>query len=74
MNNQAQHFHVVRIPNTNMFDVFSGKGWNNWSRVLVKADFVHIIKGERIPAKILYRLFDTEQKEKYEFAKSLAIH
>lgn len=64
-------FHVVHIPNTNMYDVFAGKGWNNWSRVLVKADFVRVIKGERIPPKTLYKIFEEEQKTRYEFAKTL---
>ena len=61
-------FHVIHIPNTNLYDVFGGKGWNNWSRVLVKADFVRVIKGDRIPAKTLYRLFEDEQREKYRLA------
>lgn len=60
-------FHVIHIPNSNLYDVFAGKGWNNWSRVLVKADFVRVIKGDKIPAKTLYRLFEAQQKEKSEF-------
>lgn len=60
-----EEYLVVPIPNTNMYDVFAGKGWNNWSRVLVKADFVRVIKGDRIPAKTLYHLFEEQQKEKF---------
>lgn len=65
------HFHVVHIPNSNMYDVFSGKGWNNWSRVLVKADFVRVIKGDKIPVKTLYRLFEQQQKEKLEYTQTI---
>jgi hypothetical protein len=63
-------FHIVHLPNTNLYDVFAGKGWHNWSRVLVKAEFVRVIKGEKIPAKILYKLFEVEQKEKFDQQQS----
>jgi len=73
-NNTEQTFHVAHIPNTNLYDVFQGKGWNGWSRVLVKADFVRVIKGEKIPAKTLYKLFEEEQKQKCELVKTVAVH
>lgn len=65
------NFHVIRVHNTNMYDVFSGKGWNNWSRVLVKADFVRVIKGDRIPIKTLYKLFEEEQTAKHQLVKTI---
>lgn len=65
------HFHVIRVPNSNMYDVFSGKGWKNWSRVLVKAEFVRVIKGDPIPVKNLYKLFEEEQASKYQVSKTV---
>lgn len=63
MEKQEQYL-VKQIPNSNLYDVWQGKGWDQWSRVLVKADFVKVIKGERIPPKALYRLFEAEQRRK----------
>lgn len=60
-------FLIKRIPNTNLFDVWQGKGWQQWSRVLVKADFVRVIKGDKIPPKTLYKLFEEEQKRKVAY-------
>jgi hypothetical protein len=62
--NTNQKFLIKHIPNTNLYDVWQGQGWDQWSRVLVKADFVTVIKGEKIPVKLLYKLFETEQKRK----------
>lgn len=59
-------FYVVPIPQTHMFDIFEGDGWENWSRVLVKYGQVKNLKGNFIPVKILYEiaegadLFSTE--------------
>ena len=63
---EREGFLIVHLPDSNMYDVFAGKGWQNWSRVLVKADFVRVIKGDKIPAKTLYKLFEGEQREKFD--------
>lgn len=69
---QREEYLVIKLPDSNMYDVFAGKGWQNWSRVLVKADFVRVIKGDKIPAKTLYRLFEGEQKAKFDQGRKAA--
>lgn len=55
---------IIAIPNSNLYDVFQGYGWTQWSRVLVKPEFVRVLKGEKIPPKQLYTIFEEEQKRK----------
>ena len=62
-------FEIKHLPESNMYDVFAGKGWKNWSRVLVKAEFIRVIKGNQLSEKTLQELFGHIQKEKQEHAK-----
>jgi hypothetical protein len=55
-------YHVIPIPHTHLFDIFYDTGWDLWSRVLVKpsAGVIRLMKGEHIPIKTLYSLFEKE--------------
>ena len=39
---------IKRIKKTHLYDVFTGIGWNNHTRVIVKDKLVHIVKGKTL--------------------------
>jgi len=41
------------------FDVFFGKGWNNWSRFKKEGKILKLVKGQALP-KPLYELLTKE--------------
>ena len=66
-------FEIKHLPESNMYDVFGGKGWKNWSRVLVKANFIRVIKGNPLPERVLQKLFGEIQKGKQKHQQKQAI-
>lgn len=39
---------VLRVKKFPLYDVFTGEGWYNWSRVLVR-DTPRVVAGEQLP-------------------------
>ena len=53
---------VKKLYDSNLYDVFLGDGWTNWSRILVKQDFRHVMRGQKLSNEVLQAL-DFEQTE-----------
>lgn len=39
---------ILRVKKFPLFDVFTGEGWDHWSRVVKQGDNVKVIAGEQL--------------------------
>jgi len=49
---------ILRVKKTNLYDVFMGEGWENWSRYsLVKGRYLSFVNGKELPKMLLGKIF-----------------
>jgi hypothetical protein len=56
-------FVVKHVKGTNLYDVFQGEGWKNWTRALVKPQFVQHHSGEKLGPRLLYAILSSYMKK-----------
>jgi hypothetical protein len=39
---------ILRVKKTNIYDVFMGDGWKQWTRIRNDKEGVHFLKGDRL--------------------------
>lgn len=50
---------ILRVKKFPLYDVFTGEGWDHWSRVVRQGDNVKVIAGEQLNATEKFYLNQT---------------
>jgi hypothetical protein len=49
---------ILRVKKFNLWDIFLGEGWENWTRVSRINGKVSYVSGNKFPIKTLYKLME----------------
>jgi hypothetical protein len=56
-------FKILRVKKTNVYDVFSGEGWENWTRIAITSRGCDYVKGKRLRPNQVKELYNLVTKK-----------
>lgn len=51
-----QNLKLLRVPTTPLWDVFTGEGWYNWTRILVRGLEIKVLAGNPLTSDLTTEL------------------